>query len=188
MGIKKILLFTTLGFVNTLGAGLPGVTYSASAAGINTFNEIITPYVFAQLSNVTVPDQSIQYGNLTNIHFGLDAPPKPEDIQFILNPATNGIQFNTTDLTAHISADFSISYLFIQVAGTAKIDITNIVADLGIDLATQPGTNGELAPAVKSRDVELVINQDDITIDLEGPGVAKIADLVKPMIKNLISN
>lgn len=136
MGIKKILLFTTLGFVNAYGASQPGVAYSASAAGVNTFNEIITPYVFGYLHNVSVPDQTIQYGNLTNIHFGLDAPPKPEDIQFILNPATNGIQFNTTDLTAHITADFSISYLFVQAAGTAKIDITNIVADLGIDLAT----------------------------------------------------
>jgi len=45
-----------------------------------------------------------------------------------------------------------------------------------------------LAPAVSSRDVNLVINQDDITIDLEGEGVAKIADLIKPLIKSLISN
>jgi len=73
---------------------------------------------------------------LTNVHFGLDQPAKPEDIQFILNPATNGIQFNTTDLTAHVTADFSFNYLFIQASGTAKIDITNIVADLGIDLST----------------------------------------------------
>jgi hypothetical protein len=90
-------------------------------------------------------------------------------------------------LTAHIHANFDFNYLFISASGTAKIDITDIIADLGIDLSTQ-AVKGELAPAVKSRDVELVINQDNIAIDLQGDGVAKIADLVKPLIKSLISN
>lgn len=188
MGIKKILTLTTLGFVNAFAASQPGLGYSASAAGVNTFNAIVTPYVFGYLQNVTLPDQQIQGGNLSNIHFTLDAPPKPEDIEFILNPATNGIQFNTTDITAHISADFSFSYLFISASGTAKIDIKDITADLGLDLATQPGTNGELAPAVKSRDVVLVINQDNIDIDLQGEGVDKIASFIKPVIKSLIAN
>jgi hypothetical protein len=106
----------------------------------------------------------------------------------VLNPATNGINFNTQDLTAHVSANFYFSYLFIEASGTAKIDITKIVADLGLDLATQKATNGEMAPAVKSRDVELTIVQDNITIDLEGAGVSKIADLVKPLIKSMIAN
>jgi hypothetical protein len=35
--------------------------------------------------------------------------------------------------------------------------------------------------------VELVISEDNIAIDLEGEGVAKIADLIKPLIKKMIS-
>lgn len=46
MGIKKILALTTLGFVNTLGAGLPGISYSYNAAGINTMNHLIAPLIF----------------------------------------------------------------------------------------------------------------------------------------------
>jgi hypothetical protein len=72
MGIKKILLLTTLGFVNTFAAPTAGVAYSASAAGVNTFNSIIAPYIFSQLTNVTVPDQTISGGNVTNILFTLD--------------------------------------------------------------------------------------------------------------------
>jgi hypothetical protein len=188
MGIKKILALTTLGFVSVLGATQPGFALSISEKGVNTFNAIATPYVFGLLKNVEVPSQNITGGSLTNIHFTLDSPPKPEDIQFLLNPATNGIQFNTNELTAHVTADFSFSYLFIEAKGTAKIDITGISADLGIDQTTQPGTPSGLGLAIKTRDIELKILQDNITIDLEGDGVVKIADLIKPLIKAMIAN
>lgn len=91
-------------------------------------------------------------------------------------------------MTAHVSANFYFQYLFISASGTAKIDITKIVADLGVDFFLQQGANGENAPGVKSRDVELVIIQDNISIDLEGEGVQKIADLIKPLIKSVIAN
>jgi hypothetical protein len=188
MSIKKVLLLTSVGIVNVFGAAPAGFGYSVTAKGVNTFNEIITPYVFSYLSDLTLPDKQITGGNLTNIHFGLDQPPKPEDIEFILNPSTNGIQFNTSDLTAHVSANFYFQYLFVTVSGTAKIDMTKIVADLGVDFFLQKGANGEKAPGVKSRDVELVINSDNISIDLEGEGVARIADLFKPLIKKFISD
>lgn len=158
MGIKKILLLTTLGFVNTIAASNPGFAYSVSAKGVNTFNSIITPYVFSNLKNVAIPDQVITGGSLTNITFTLDAPPKPEDIEFILNPATNGIQFNSSELGAHVTANFKFQYLFISASGSAKIDISNIAADLGVDFTTQAGSPSGLAAAVKTRDVELIIN------------------------------
>lgn len=136
MGIKKILLLTTLGFVSAFAAPQPGFAYSVSAKGVNTFNTIAAPYIFSNLKNIIIPDIAITGGSLTNITFTLDQPPKPEDIEFILNPATNGINFNTKELAAHVTANFDFSYLFITASGTAKIDITNIIADLGIDLTT----------------------------------------------------
>lgn len=74
------------------------------------------------------------------------------------------------------------------VNGTAKIDITGIKAQVGIDLASQASATGGQALALKSRTVDLVISQDNISVDLEGDGVAAIASLLKPIIKSLISN
>lgn len=188
MGIKKLLALSVVGFASVLGASNPGVAYSASVSGINTLNTIISPFVFQYLQQVPIPDMEASGATLTNILFTLDQPAKNEDFVFSLNPSTNGVTFDAKEFVAHVTSDFKYDSVLFSVSGTAKVDITDITAQVGLDLATQPSTTGGLNTALKSRSVNLAISQDKITIDLKGDGVDDIAELIKPVIKSMISN
>jgi hypothetical protein len=189
MGIKKLLALTFVGFASTaIAAAGPGLSYSATTAGVNALGGVISPVVFSYLHEVPIPDISAEGADLTNILFSIDEPAKQEDLIFSLNPPTNGITFDANNFVSHVTANFAYSNVIISVTGTAKIDITGIKATVGLDLASQQGTTGGLVPALKSRTIDLVISQDNIAIDLQGDGVDEIADIVKPVIRSIISN
>jgi hypothetical protein len=189
MSITKILLLTTLGFVNTFGAVHPGFSYAVSAHGLNTLATALAPDLFDHyLTNVEIPDRQMKEGNLTNVHFTIDKPANLKDIRLSLNHATNGVHLSTSDLKAHITADFAVTHLFVTAKGTAKIDISDIVADLGVDFTTQQGIPSGLTAAIKTRKTNMKIKEENIRIQLEGEGVAKIGRHVKSLIKKNIVN
>jgi membrane protease subunit (stomatin/prohibitin family) len=153
---------------------------SISDDGVDSITDSLSPYIYGFLRDMPVPDQQIAgYANLTNVHFGFDRPSTSKRSQFFLNPAANGIQFNTTHNTAHITADFDFSHLSINAKGTAKIDLYDVAADFGATFTTQTLRQSGIAGAIQTTDAILRINQDNITINLSGENVEKIPESLK---------
>lgn len=86
-----------------------------------------------------------------------------------------------------MTADFHYTYLFITVNGKADIDVKKASIDVDVSAGTQPGTpSSELAPSLKANKFDIGVNPDDIDVTLTGGLVAKIANVLIPIIKSSV--
>jgi hypothetical protein len=97
---KRILLLTVLGLATCNAATTPGIAYSASVQGLNTVNHIVIPYVFEAIDKVKIPDQKFDGGSATNIKFLLSPPSDLSQVKFTLDPANNGLDFDSNGIFA----------------------------------------------------------------------------------------
>ena len=108
-------------------------------------------------------------------------------INLNLDSANNGLELKASQVSAHLTSDFTYKYLFITATGGMDVKIKNINMDFEVGLGTQPGTpTTELAPKLTAQKVAVAINPDDVDITLSGSFVAKIAGVFIPLIKSTI--
>jgi hypothetical protein len=86
-----------------------------------------------------------------------------------------------------LTSDFHYKWSFITVDGKADIKINKANIDAELDTSTQASTPAyELAPKLNAKKFNIVVNPDDIDITLTGGLVAKIANILIPLLKNSV--
>jgi hypothetical protein len=164
----------------------PGLAVSLTEAGANKGKNVLLPIIFQYLGNVTVPDITFDGGALTNVVVQIPQPAL-DAVNINFDNANNGGEVVCSQATAHATADFEFKYLFLDVKGKADIKINKVALDVELDAGTQPGTpSPELAPMVEVQKMDISINPDDIDIQLTGGLVAKIANVLIPILKSQV--
>jgi hypothetical protein len=161
-----------LRYINMLASALavtkaaqgPGVGVSITEAGANNAKNVIMPYIFTILQNLTIPEVDFDGGYMKNILVEIPQPPV-ENVAIKFDNANNGGELTCNDATAHMTADFHYKYLFITVDGKADIHVNKAGVDVEIDAGTQEGTPSyELAPKLTTQKIAINLNPDDIDI------------------------
>lgn len=116
---------------------------------MNLAKNIVTPYIFGALGDLSIPEVDFSGGKLTNVIVNIPEPPT-SDININLDSAKNGVELLANGVAAHMTADFTYKYI-ITVSGKMDIKISNINMDMEVGLGTQPGTpTSELAPKLSA--------------------------------------
>jgi hypothetical protein len=144
------------------------------------------PIIFDHLSNLTVPEVDFDGGWMKNIDVKIPQP-YLSDIDIKFDNANNGGELTCVNATAHMTADFHYKYLFFSVDGQADIKINKAAIDIEVDTSTQQSTPAyELAPKLLATKFNINVNPDDIDITLTGGLVAKIANILIPILKSSV--
>jgi len=89
--------------------------------------------------------------------------------------------------SVELTSDFHYKWTIFNVDGKADIKINKAAIDIELDASTQPSTPAyELAPKLDAKKFTISINPDDIDIQLTGGLVAKIANILIPLLKNSV--
>ena len=163
----------------------PGFGLSFNQAGISTAVTIVTPIIFQNLKEFTIPDISFDGGKLQNLNIKVPEPVSYDDIKLNLEHAGNDIDLIANNLQAELTCDFSYKF-GITVKGKADITIKKMDLNLDIGLSTQPSKQDELAPELDISNINVLINPDDIDIKLSGSLVSKIASVFIPLFKSTL--
>jgi len=166
----------------------PGLGVILSQEGLTDATDLLVPYIFGMLSNLTVPDVTTSGLTLTHILVHLPIP-GPEDVNITNEPANNGVKLDAARIHMKMNSDFEFKYLFLDVKGQMEVDFINDGLGVHVPLAmsTQPGTPSyDLAPKVTTPGVVIDLNPDNVNITLTGALVSKIANILIPLIKNTI--
>jgi len=164
----------------------PGFGISVSQDGLNQAKNIITPYIFANLKDLVIPELDFDGGYLKNIDIKVPEPALT-DVNINLDQASNGVELICNNVVANMVSDFKYTYGILSVTGKATINIKKINMDIELDVGTQSGSiAGELAPLLKVQKMNINMNPDDIDITLSGSLVAKIASVFIPLFKSTL--
>lgn len=100
----------------------------------------------------------------------------------------NGLELKAMDNTAHVTSDFTFSYLFITASGKADIKVNKAGVDALVDVSNQAGTPSyDQAPKLTLGELDITINPDDVDIQLSGGSlVTKIANILIPLLKSTV--
>lgn len=71
----------------------PGLGGSITQTGVNNLKNIVSPYIFNQLKNLTIPEIDISGGSFTNLVIDLPMPAL-SNIKTSLDGANNGLELN----------------------------------------------------------------------------------------------
>lgn len=144
------------------------------------------PYIFQFLKNLTIPEVDFDGGWLKNINVNVPQP-STDAVNIGFDNTKNALELICIEATAHLTADFHYTYLFITVDGKADITIKKAALDVAISAGTQAGTPSyELAPKLNADKIDINVNSDDIDVTLTGGLVAKIANILIPLIKSSV--
>jgi hypothetical protein len=100
---------------------------------------------------------------------------------------SNGAELTVNNAKCELTSDFHYKWSFITVDGKADIKINKASIDAELDTSTQASTPAyELAPKLNAKKFNIVVNPDDIDITLTGGLVAKIANILIPLLKNSV--
>jgi len=101
--------------------------------------------------------------------------------------ASNGAELTVSNAQAELTSDFHYKWSFISVDGKADIKIKKAAIDIELDTSTQQSTPAyELAPKLEANKFTIDVSPDDIDITLTGGLVAKIANILIPLLKNSV--
>lgn len=165
---------------------VPGLGGSVSQAGVSSLTSIVTPYIFANIKDIEIPEIDFDGGYLKNIDINIPAPASYDDINLNLVNPDNALELVANNLQANLVCDFKYKY-GITVDGKANIAIKKMNADIELGLTTQPGTpSTDVAPKITADKVAININPDDIDIKLSGSLVSKIASVFIPLFKSTL--
>jgi len=133
-----------------------------------------------------VPDVEFDGGSLTNIKMSVPEPAL-DAVNIKFDNANNGGELTCSQATAHVTSDFKFKYLFITATGQADIKINKLQLDTLLDASTQVGEPApELAPMLKVGKLDINVNPNDIDITLTGGLVAKVANVLIPLLKSTV--
>jgi hypothetical protein len=177
----KLLIATVLAQVPTTNPGLGG---SLSQKGMNDAKNVLTPIIFDNLKNLTIPEVDIPNGKFKNIDVQIPQPDL-KDVQLLTHHTANSIELKADNVNVHLDADFSYKVLFITATGKADIKISKIGIDMELGLKTTTGKPSyDLAPVLEALKTGVTINPDDVDIKLTGGLVTKVASALIPAIKS----
>lgn len=135
---------------------------------------------------MTIPEVDFDGGYLKNVVIQIPEPAL-DSVAVKYDHANNGGELTCSQATAHLNADFHYHYLFFDVDGQADIKINKAAVDVEIDAGTQQGTPAyELAPKLTTQKIDISVNPDDIDIKLTGGLVARIANVLIPLLKSSV--
>jgi len=147
---------------------------------------IVTPYIFANIKDIAIPEIDFDGGYLKNIDINIPAPTNYEDINLNLVNGDNAVELVADNLQANLVCDFSYKF-GLTVKGKANIAIKKMNVDIELGISTQPGTPAsDIAPKILADKVAVNINPDDIDIKLSGSLVSKIASVFIPLFKSTL--
>lgn len=180
------LLIASIASLTSVEATNPGAAVTLTESGTNKGKDVLLPIFFQYLQDIHVDEVDFDGGNLKNIDVHIPQPDtNAVDIKFDTQP--NGVELTCSQAEVQATADFHFTYLFISVDGKADIKVNKATLDVEIDASTQPGTPSTgLAPKVTATKMNIGVNPDDIDIQLTGGLVAKIANVLIPLLKNSV--
>lgn len=171
---------------STNAAKTPGFGMSVTEAGVNKGKDVLLPYIFENIGDMHIDEVDFDGGYLKNIDVHIDQPAS-QNVKFNFLNADNGLGLLVNGAVSEINADFKYKWSFITVDGKANIKLKNIGVDVEIDAGTQESTPSyELAPKLDAKKFNINVNPDDIDITLTGGLVAKIANILIPLLKNSV--
>lgn len=97
--------------------------------------DVVTPLIFANLQNLTIPEVDFSGGWLKNIDIHIDQP-AITDVDILTVNADNGIELTGKNFAAKLTADFRYKVLFITATGQADITMSGIGIDMELGLGT----------------------------------------------------
>lgn len=181
----KSIFYSLLSAVCLADQG-PGFGMSVNQAGINTAVSIVTPIIFENLKDITLPEIDFDGGSLSNVDIKVPPPTSYDDITLTLENAGNDMDFVANKLSAKLTCDFKYKF-GITVTGKANINIKKMNLDMAVAFSTQTGNPSfELAPKLDVSKINVAINPDDIDITLSGSLVSKIASVFIPLFKSTL--
>ena len=164
----------------------PGLGVSITEAGVNKGVDFILPYIFENIKDIQIPEVDFDGGYLKNIDVHINEP-SPSDIALKFLTTSNGAELIVSKSSLTMEADFHYKWTIFTVDGKANINIKQAAIDAELDASTQPSTpEYELAPKLDAKKFTVSINPDDIDITLTGGLVAKIANVLIPLLKNTV--
>ena len=113
----------------------PGFGFSVSQNGLNQAKNIITPYIFANLKDLVIPELDFDGGSLKNIDIKIPEPAL-SDVNINLDQTNNGVELVCNNVVANMVSDFKYTYGILSVSGTATINIKKIGLDMELDVGT----------------------------------------------------
>jgi hypothetical protein len=114
---------------------VPGLGGSVNQAGVSSLTSIVTPYIFANIKDINIPEIDFDGGNLKNIDINIPAPTSYDDIDLNLVNSDNAVELVANNLQAKLVCDFTYKYI-VTVSGKATITIKKMNADLELALST----------------------------------------------------
>jgi len=185
--LRKFLALSAYAVAVINAAQGPGIAVSITQDGVSEAKNIITPYLFKFLQNVTVPEVDFDGGYLKNLIVKIPQPDL-DNVNIKFDHTNNGADLNAVKVTATAEGDFHYKYLFFTVDGKIHVDIKDLGVDIDVNVATQAGTpSDELAPSVKCGNLAVNLNPDNVDITLSGSGlISKIANVLIPLLKSSV--
>jgi len=94
----------------------PGIAVSITQDGVSEAKNIITPYIFKALQNVSVPEVDFDGGYLKNL---IVKVPQPDinNVNIAFDSVNNGADLKASKIVATADGDFHYKYLFFTVDG-----------------------------------------------------------------------
>jgi len=128
----KLVSKAALAFA-TVSAEDPGLGFSLTQTGLNEAKNEITPILFANLKNLTLPEIDFDGGYLKNMVVNIPQP-DVSTINLNLLQATNGGELTATGIKATMEGDFKFKEV-ITVTGGIDIIIKKLNIDFEMDFS-----------------------------------------------------
>jgi hypothetical protein len=87
----KLVIASLLGYTKAFNTQ-PGLGASVDELGLNTAKNIVSPYIFANIKDILIPELDFDGGNLKNIDIKIPVPSSYENIQLLLDDSSSGIE------------------------------------------------------------------------------------------------
>lgn len=90
-------------------------------------------------------------------------------MNFSSDPSRNALVFSVTDLACEFkSQSFRVKESIFVATGSADVSMKNVAITVGIQMTTQPGSDGRQLPAIAAVDVSAKIDHKGLDIKLDG--------------------
>jgi hypothetical protein len=96
--LKSYKFILSLFLCQASGKDIGGLGGSISQDGVNSMTSILTPYIFANIKDVKIPEIDFDGGNLKNIDINIPSPTSMDDINLDLVNADNALELVAKDL------------------------------------------------------------------------------------------
>lgn len=108
-------------------------------------------------------------------------------MNFTADPAKNALVFSVTDLTGGFKSEsFRYKESIFIATGSADVSMKNVSVSVGIQMTTQPGSEGRMIPAISAVDVSVSIDKKGLKINLSGNLWTKFANFFEWFFESTI--